>query len=190
MSRVLLLDNTDSFTFNLVQAFRALGAVVAVHRSDAIQVDEAMDAAPTHLVVSPGPGRPEGAGNSLAILAALLGRVPVLGVCLGHQCIAQLLGGRITHAPALRHGKTSPVDHDAHGVFRGLPRPFEAGRYHSLVVDESALPRCLHVSARADDGTVMGIRHRELPVEGVQFHPESVLTPDGERLLANFLETP
>lgn len=184
---VLVVDNVDSFTFNLVQAFRILGAQVTVRRHDAITPEEARTLAPSHVVISPGPGRPEGSGQSLPILRAMLDHVPILGVCLGHQCIAALLGGRIGSAPQLRHGKTSEVFHDAQGVFRGLPSPFVAGRYHSLVVDESTLPADLTVSARTEDGVVMGIRHRTRPVVGIQFHPESVLTPEGMPLLANFL---
>lgn len=184
---VLVIDNVDSFTFNLVQALRILGARVEVHRNDAITPGAVLQRAPTHIVLSPGPGRPEEAGNSLAILGTMLGRVPILGVCLGHQCIAHALGGRIVRAEALRHGKTSPVLHDASGLFHGLPTPLQAGRYHSLVIDEDTLPACLRVTARTEDGTIMAVQHAEHPVVGVQFHPESVLTPDGDQLIANFL---
>ncbi|MEN0066503.1 MAG: aminodeoxychorismate/anthranilate synthase component II [Myxococcota bacterium] len=190
MSHLVIIDNIDSFTFNLVQAFRQLPTHVTVLRHD-VAVEDVLEHAPSHLVVSPGPGRPEHAGNSLAILDAFArtGR-PILGVCLGHQCIASVFGGRIVHAPTLRHGKTSSVHHDERGLFRGLPSPFPAGRYHSLVAEEASLPDDLEVSARTDDGVVMAIRHRSRPIVGIQFHPESVLTPDGDALLANFLALP
>ncbi|MBX2799515.1 MAG: aminodeoxychorismate/anthranilate synthase component II [Myxococcales bacterium] len=182
-----MIDNVDSFTYNLVQALLELGARVTVRRNHAITAQQATDLAPSHLVISPGPGRPEHAGNALQVLSALMDRVPILGVCLGHQCIAQLLGAEITHARQLRHGKASPVHTDEQGLFQGLPSPLTAGRYHSLAIDEATLPDCLTVTARTEDGEVMAIRHRDLPVQGVQFHPESVLTPDGPALLANFL---
>jgi len=187
-AHVLLIDNYDSFTWNLAQAFLAMDARVDVRRNDRIDAREARDLAPTHLVISPGPGRPEDAGATLSILEALLARVPVLGVCLGHQALAVVLGGRVIEAPRLLHGKASPVYHDGRSVYSGLPNPFPAGRYHSLCVDDAALPGDLSVCAFTSQGEVMGIRHAHLPVEGVQFHPESVLTPDGERLLANFIE--
>jgi anthranilate synthase/aminodeoxychorismate synthase-like glutamine amidotransferase len=186
-ARILLLDNYDSFTYNLVQGFAVLGAEVLVHRNDALAVDEALALAPTHVVVSPGPGRPEDAGISIALIAAAIGRLPVLGVCLGHQALAAALGGQVVAAPRLMHGKASPVHHDGNTIYRGLPNPFDAGRYHSLVVARSGLPQTLAVSAFTVEGEIMGVRHRALPVEGVQFHPESILTPDGQRLLANFL---
>lgn len=186
MSRVVLIDNVDSFTYNLVQAFRQLGATVTVLMHDAT-VDDVLELNPTHVVVSPGPGRPEAAGHSVSIIAAMADHCPVLGVCLGHQCIATAFGARVVHAPQLRHGKTSTVRHDGQGVFAGLPREFSAGRYHSLVVDEATLPESLSVSARTADGVVMALRHRTRPLVGIQFHPESVLTPDGDALLANFL---
>jgi anthranilate synthase component 2/para-aminobenzoate synthetase component 2 len=185
--RLLLIDNYDSFTYNLVQAFLVLGAEVVVHRNDAIGLDEAAAIEPTHLVISPGPGRPEDAGTSLAMIGHFAGRIPVLGVCLGHQSIVQHYGGEIVAAGALMHGKTSWVQHDGQGLFAGLPNPFEAGRYHSLAANRQQVPAELEVTARTKEGEIMGVRHRELAVVGVQFHPESVLTPDGPALLANFL---
>lgn len=187
MRRVFLLDNYDSFTWNLAAAFRVLGARVRVVRNDAITVAEVWARRPTHLVLSPGPGRPEQAGRCLALLESALGRCPVLGVCLGHQALALLLGGRVVSARSLTHGKPSPITHDQRTIFAGLPSPTPMGRYHSLAVEEASLPAALEVSARADDGEIMGLRHRALPVEGVQFHPESVLSPEGNRLLARFL---
>ncbi|MBW7931204.1 MAG: aminodeoxychorismate/anthranilate synthase component II [Gammaproteobacteria bacterium] len=185
--RLLLIDNYDSFTYNLVQAFLVLGAEVQVFRNDEIGVEQALALDPTHLCISPGPGRPEGAGVSLAMIAAFEQRVPLLGVCLGHQSLVQHFGGRIVAAPRLMHGKTSMVGHDGRGVFAGLANPFEAGRYHSLSAEDASLPAVLEVSARTDAGEIMGVRHRSLPLEGVQFHPESVLTPAGNQLLQNFL---
>jgi len=185
--RILLIDNYDSFTYNLVQAFRAQGAEVLVYRNDAISVEQALALEPTHLVISPGPGRPDDAGVSIAMIAALAGRAPVLGVCLGHQSLVQHFGGRIVRAPRLMHGKTSLVSHDGKTLFEGLPQPVEVGRYHSLCAEPETLPDVLEISARTDQGEIMGVRHRDLAVEGVQFHPESVLTPDGDRLLANFM---
>jgi len=187
-AHLLLVDNYDSFTWNLAQAFLAMGAHVDVRRNDAIGAREALDLAPTHLVISPGPGRPEGAGGTLAILEALLPRVPVLGVCLGHQALAVVLGGRVVAAPRVVHGKASPIYHDGRTVYAGLPNPFPAGRYHSLCVDDASLPAELSVCAFTSQGEVMGMRAGHLRAEGVQFHPESVLTPSGERLLSNFLE--
>ncbi|MGZ8783057.1 MAG: anthranilate synthase component II [Gaiellaceae bacterium] len=183
---LLMLDNYDSFTYNLVHLFEELGVEVRVFRNDAITADEAEGLAPTHLVVSPGPGRPEDAGVSVELIRRLGPTVPTLGVCLGHQAIVQAFGGEIGQARALLHGKASPVEHDGKGVFAGLPDPFEAGRYHSLAA--LTVPDELEVTARTADGEVMGVRHRELPIEGVQFHPESVLTPLGPRLGRNFLE--
>jgi anthranilate synthase/aminodeoxychorismate synthase-like glutamine amidotransferase len=182
---ILLVDNYDSFTYNLAHLFQELGAEVVVRRNDAIDADEAEALAPSHLVVSPGPGRPEASGATLAILERLAPRVPTLGVCLGHQAIVQLYGGEIGQARELVHGKASAVRHDGRGVFRDLPQPFDAGRYHSLAA--TAVPDALEVTATGADGEVMGVRHRELPVEGVQFHPESVLTPVGPQLARNFL---
>jgi anthranilate synthase/aminodeoxychorismate synthase-like glutamine amidotransferase len=185
--KLLLIDNYDSFTYNLVQAFLVLDADVRVYRNDALSIGDAEALAPTHLVISPGPGRPDDAGVSLAMIEAFAGRVPVLGVCLGHQCIVQHYGGRVVSAASLMHGKTSNVSHDGKSIFRGLPEPFEAGRYHSLAAERGGVPDALEVSARTEDGEIMGVRHRRFDVEGVQFHPESVLTPDGPTLLANFL---
>lgn len=186
-TRLLLIDNYDSFTYNLVQAFLVLDAEVLVYRNDAITVAEAEALEPDRLVISPGPGRPEDAGVSLAMIEAFAGRVPVLGVCLGHQCIVQHFGGRIVSAATLMHGKTSRVRHHEAAIFAGLPNPFEAGRYHSLAAERTEVPESLEVTATTEEGEIMGVRHRSLDVEGVQFHPESVLTPDGPRLLANFL---
>lgn len=185
--RMLLIDNYDSFTYNLVQAFAAHGADVMVYRNDAISVDEALELAPTHLVISPGPGRPEGAGVSLAMIGAFAGRAPILGVCLGHQSIVQQHGGDIVRAERLMHGKTSMVSHDSQSIFEGLSNPFEVGRYHSLCAEQESLPESLLVSAQTDRGEIMGVRHKTLPIEGVQFHPESVLTPEGDRLMVNFM---
>ncbi len=185
--RMLLIDNYDSFTYNLVQAFAALGADVIVHRNDAITVDEARALAPTHLVISPGPGRPEDAGVSLEMIAAFEREVPILGVCLGHQCLVTHFGGDIVRADRLMHGKTSMVSHDGQTLFDGLSQPFEVGRYHSLCAENDTLPNCLTLTGQTDRGEIMAVRHRELPLEGVQFHPESVLTPEGDALMANFL---
>lgn len=186
-ARLLLIDNYDSFTYNLVQAFLVLEAEVIVHRNDAIDVGEAAELNPTHLVISPGPGRPDDAGRSLAMIEAFAGKIPLLGVCLGHQCIVQHFGGEIVAAGVLMHGKTSQVEHDGFTLYRGLPNPFEAGRYHSLAANRSRIPESLQISATTDVNEIMGVRHTELPIEGVQFHPESVLTPSGPTLLENFL---
>jgi len=186
--RILVVDNYDSFTFNLVQALAGLGAETTVRRNDAITVDEAIALEPSHLVISPGPGRPENAGITMALLERMLDRIPVLGVCLGHQALAAVLGATVGSADRLMHGKSSPVYHDGRTLFEGLPNPFEAGRYHSLAVSEGSLPDDLAVTGYTSEGEIMAIRHRSLPVEGVQFHPESVLTPMGERLLRNFVE--
>lgn len=186
--RVLLIDNYDSFTYNLVQAFLVLGAEVLVHRNDAIAVEEALALAPTHLCISPGPGTPDGAGVSMDMIRAFGGRIPVLGVCLGHQSIVEVFGGKVVRAGRLMHGKTSLIQHDGLGVFAGLPQMCEVGRYHSLIAAPETLPPELTVSARTREGEIMGVRHRELPVQGVQFHPESILTPAGPRLLGNFLD--
>ena len=184
---LLLIDNYDSFTYNLYQYLCELGAEVLVRRNDEITLDDVARLAPSLIVISPGPGAPESAGLSNEVVRHFGPRTPVLGVCLGHQCIGEVFGGRVVHAPELRHGKTSLVYHRDVGVFRGLPNPFEATRYHSLIVDRSSLPACLEVTAETADGLVMGLRHRVYPVEGVQFHPESILTQEGKRLLANFL---
>ena len=185
--RMLLIDNYDSFTYNLVQAFAAHGADVQVYRNDAITVEAALALEPTHLVISPGPGRPEDAGVSLEMIGAFAGVVPVLGVCLGHQSIVQHYGGDIVRAERLMHGKTSMVEHDGETIFEGVPNPFEVGRYHSLCAQAESLPAELVVTAKTDRGEIMGVRHRTLAVEGVQFHPESVLTPSGDILMANFM---
>jgi len=185
--RMLLIDNYDSFTYNLVQAFAAMGADVLVYRNDAITVDNALQLEPTHLVISPGPGRPEDAGVSLAMIDAFAARVPILGVCLGHQCLVSHFGGDIVRAERLMHGKTSMAKHDGKTIFDGLSQPFEVGRYHSLCAEHHSLPDVLELTAETDRGEIMGVRHKELPLEGVQFHPESVLTPEGDQLMANFL---
>jgi anthranilate synthase component 2 len=184
---ILLIDNYDSFTYNLYQYLAELGAEVVVRRNDALTVAEVAALAPERIVISPGPGAPAGAGVSVSVIRGLGGQVPILGVCLGHQCIGEAYGGRIVRAPELRHGKASAVWHDGRGVLAGLGNPFQAIRYHSLVVERASLPACLEVSAWTDDGLIMGLRHRTQRVEGVQFHPESVLTEGGHRLLANFL---
>jgi anthranilate synthase component 2/para-aminobenzoate synthetase component 2 len=185
--RVLLIDNYDSFTYNLMQAFMVLDAEVLVYRNDAITVSDARDLKPSHLVISPGPGRPDDAGVSLAMIEAFAADTPVLGVCLGHQSIVQHFGGEIIAASALMHGKTSAVQHDGKTLYRGLPNPFEVGRYHSLAANRDSMPPELIVTARTTEGEIMGVRHRSLQVQGVQFHPESVLTPDGPTLMENFL---
>ena len=182
---LLVIDNYDSFTYNLVHLFEQLGAEVRVFRNDALSVDEAEQLAPSQLVVSPGPGRPVDAGISVELIRRLGLRVPTLGVCLGHQAIVEAFGGEVGQARALLHGKASSVEHDGKGVFAGLPQGLDAGRYHSLAA--TRVPDELEISARTPDGEVMGVRHRELPIEGVQFHPESVLTPLGPDLLRNFL---
>ena len=186
-TRVLVIDNYDSFVYNLVQELGELGAEPTVYRNDAIDVAGIRAEAPDAVLISPGPGRPEDAGISLAVIGELAGEIPILGVCLGHQAIGQAYGGEVVSAPTLMHGKTSAIHHDGRGVFHGLPDPFTATRYHSLVVEPSTVPDVLEVTARTVDGVVMGLRHRTLAVEGVQFHPESLLTPEGPSLLANFL---
>ncbi len=183
---LLMIDNYDSFTYNLVHLFQELGVEVRVFRNDAITIEEAEALQPAQLVISPGPGRPADAGVSVELIRRLGGRVPTLGVCLGHQAIVEAFGGEVGQARALLHGKSSPVEHDGKGVFAGLPGTIEAGRYHSLAAVR--VPDELEVTARTPDGEVMGVRHRELPIEGVQFHPESVLTRQGRDLLKNFLE--
>ena len=186
--RLLLVDNYDSFTYNLVQAFLVLGAEVLVHRNDAITIGQAQALQPTHLCISPGPGTPQGAGVSMDMIRAFAGHIPVLGVCLGHQSIVEVFGGDVVRAGRLMHGKVSPVHHDAQGVFVGAPQPMAVGRYHSLIAKPETLPSILEVTARTPEGEIMGVRHRELNVEGVQFHPESVLTPAGPLLMGNFLQ--
>ena len=187
MPRLLLIDNYDSFTYNLVQAFLVLGAEVLVHRNDEITVEEAVALEPTHLCISPGPGTPQDAGVSMRMIEAFAGRLPVFGVCLGHQSLVEVFGGKVVRAGRLMHGKTSLVHHDGRGVYAGLPNPFVAGRYHSLIAAREEIPEALEVTAWTPEGEIMGVRHRELTVEGVQFHPESILTPDGPRLMGNFL---
>ncbi|MGH9156326.1 MAG: anthranilate synthase component II [Acidimicrobiales bacterium] len=187
--RVLVVDNYDSFVYNLVQYLGELGAELIVERNDAISVDDAVALDPDAVVISPGPGRPTDAGISSAVIERLGGAgVPLLGVCLGHQCIGEVFGGRIVRAPQVMHGKTSAVHHRGGGVLAGLDNPFEATRYHSLVIDPTSVPDDLQVTAETDDGVIMGVRHRTLPIEGVQFHPESILTTAGRSILRNFLE--
>ena len=184
---ILLLDNYDSFTWNLAQYLGELGAAPLVRRNDAIGLDEIASLRPTHIVISPGPGRPEAAGISVEVIRQFGPTTPLLGVCLGHQGIGIAFGGEVVRAPELMHGKTSVVQHDGRGVFRGVAQPFAAARYHSLVVADP-LPGVLEPAARTEDGTIMGVRHREYPIHGVQFHPESVLTGEGKQLLRNFLD--
>ena len=185
--RLLLIDNYDSFTYNLVQAFMVLGADVLVYRNDRITLEEAEALAPTHLCISPGPGTPADAGVSTRMIERFAGQIPVLGVCLGHQALVEVFGGTVARAGRLMHGKTSLVEHDGNGLFADLPNPFEAGRYHSLIAERERLPRVLEMTAWTAEGEVMAVRHRECDVEGVQFHPESILTPEGPRLLGAFL---
>jgi para-aminobenzoate synthetase component 2 len=186
-ARLLLIDNYDSFTYNLVQAFLVLGADVRVYRNDAITLEQARALEPTHLCISPGPGTPQRAGISMAMVREFAGQIPVLGVCLGHQSIVEVFGGKVVRAGRLMHGKTSLVDHDERGVFVDIPAGCEVGRYHSLIAEPDSMPEALEVSARTPEGEIMGARHRQFSVEGVQFHPESVLTPDGPAMLGNFL---
>ena len=185
---MLLIDNYDSFTYNLVQGFAAHGADVMVYRNDKIDAAEARTLEPTHLVISPGPGRPDDAGVSLDMIAAFAGEIPILGVCLGHQSIVQQQGGEIVRAEKLMHGKTSLISHDGKTVFEGISQPFEVGRYHSLCAETGSVPDTLEITARTDSGVVMGVRHNTQPLEGVQFHPESVLTPEGDTLMTNFMK--
>ena len=184
---LLMIDNYDSFTYNLVQYFGELGEEVMVYRNDAITADEVLSVEPQHIVISPGPCTPNEAGVSVPMIERYSGKVPILGVCLGHQSIGQAFGGKIVHARQLMHGKTSPIFHNNKGVFHGLPSPFIATRYHSLVIERESLPDCLEITAWTEDGEIMGIRHKTLSVEGVQFHPESVLSEHGHKLLENFL---
>jgi len=186
-ARILLIDNYDSFTYNLVQAFAARGADVRVFRNDAIGTDEAIALEPTHLVISPGPGHPQDAGISCDMIAAFSEQIPMLGVCLGHQCLVSFFGGSIVRTDRLMHGKTSRVKHDGGSLFAGMSQPFEAGRYHSLCADRQTLPAELELTAETDRGEIMAVRHKTRPLNGVQFHPESVLTPEGDKLLANFM---
>jgi anthranilate synthase component II len=186
-SRVLVIDNYDSFTYNLVQYLGELGAEPLVHRNDALTLEQIIALDPDGVLISPGPGTPDDAGLSNEVIRTFAGRRPVLGVCLGHQCIGEVFGGTVVRAPQVMHGKTSLIRHTGAGVFASLPNPFEATRYHSLVIDRPSVPDVLEITAETDDGIVMGLRHRELAVEGVQFHPESVLTAVGHDLLRNFL---
>jgi anthranilate synthase/aminodeoxychorismate synthase-like glutamine amidotransferase len=185
---LLVIDNYDSFTYNLVQYFGELGADPQVKRNDAITPDEVEKMKPQKIVISPGPGRPEEAGISMELVRKFGGKIPILGVCLGHQCMGEVYGGKVVRAGRLMHGKTSPIQHDGKGVFQGLPNPFEATRYHSLIVEKNSVPSCLEVCAETAEGEIMGLRHREYPVHGVQFHPESILSKEGKDLLANFLK--
>jgi len=184
---IIFIDNYDSFTYNLVQYLGEMGQDLMVFRNDQVSLGKIERMKPTLIVISPGPGAPEGAGISCAAIRHFAGKIPILGVCLGHQCIGHVFGGKVGLAPRIMHGKTSPVYHDGEGVFRKLPNPFEAGRYHSLIVDRQKLPKCLKMTAWTEEGELMGLRHAEYPVEGVQFHPESILTPSGKDLLKNAL---
>jgi anthranilate synthase component II len=184
---LLMIDNYDSFTYNLVQYLGELGEEVKVVRNDELSVEAVESLAPERIVISPGPCTPNEAGISLEVIRRLAGKVPILGVCLGHQAIGQAFGGQVVHAKTLMHGKVSDIHHNAHGVFRGLPSPYRATRYHSLAVERGSCPDELEITAWTDDGEIMGVRHRALPVEGVQFHPESILTEHGHALLRNFL---
>jgi len=186
-SRVLVIDNYDSFVYNLVQYLGELGAEPIVYRHDALNVDDIDELAPAGILISPGPGRPEDAGVSNDVLTHHAGRIPIFGVCLGLQCMGQVFGGDVVRAPHVMHGKTSLIHHDEAGIFAGLPNPLEATRYHSLIVDRDSVPACLEITATTDDGLVMGLRHREYAIEGVQFHPESILTTGGHDMLRNFL---
>ncbi len=184
---LLVIDNYDSFTYNLVQYLGELGAEIEVYRNDKITLEEIAAKAPDQIVISPGPCTPNEAGISCALIEAFAGKIPILGVCLGHQSIGQVFGGEVVRAPVLMHGKTSHIYHDGKTIFRDLPSPFEATRYHSLIIKRETLPSCLEISAETDDGIIMGVRHTLWPVEGVQFHPESILTQVGKQLLRNFL---
>ncbi len=185
---LLVIDNYDSFTYNLVQYFGELGATMEVHRNDQISIDEIREKNPERIVISPGPCTPKEAGISSDVVREFGAKMPVLGVCLGHQCIGDVFGGDVVRAERLMHGKTSPVNHNGEGLFAGLPNPFEATRYHSLIVKRDTFPDCLEITAETDEKEIMGLRHRELPIYGVQFHPESILTAEGKKLLKNFLE--
>jgi para-aminobenzoate synthetase component 2 len=187
-AKVLLIDNYDSFTYNLVQALLVLGAQVDVHRNDAISVEQALKQDHTHLVISPGPGTPRDAGISMRMIEAFAGRIPIFGVCLGHQSLVEVFGGKVVRAARLMHGKVSTVAHDGKGLYAGMRQDFEAGRYHSLIAEPDSIPAVLEVTSRTPQGEIMGVRHRSYAIEGVQFHPESVLTPDGPQLIGNFLK--
>ena len=188
MSNMLIIDNFDSFTYNLVQGFRSQGAEVSVFRNNAIDAAEAQDLQPSHLVISPGPGRPTDAGISMELIKVFASEIPILGVCLGHQCIVEAFGGEITYAKQLMHGKISAINHDQKTIFTNLDNPMVAGRYHSLAADITRLPKNLDISASTEDNEIMAVRHKTYPIEGVQFHPESILTPLGEKLMHNFLQ--
>jgi len=185
---ILMIDNYDSFTYNLVQYLGQLGAEVQVHRNDMIGIGEIVDRMPSAIILSPGPRTPKEAGITVPVIKKFHKTIPIMGVCLGHQAIGYAFGAKIIKAARLMHGKTSPILNDGETIFRGLPNPFVAGRYHSLLIEESSLPSCLSVSARTPEGEIMGVRHREYPVEGIQFHPESILTPQGKRIMRNFLD--
>jgi anthranilate synthase component 2 len=185
---LLMIDNYDSFTYNLVQYLGELGEDVRVQRNDALTLDQIEALRPERIVISPGPCSPNEAGISVGVIQRFTGRIPILGVCLGHQCIGAALGGRVVRADRIMHGKTSPIRHDGRSIFAGLPDPFDATRYHSLLIERATIPDCLEVSAWTEEGEIMGVRHREHRLEGVQFHPESILTLEGKRLLKNFLD--
>ena len=185
---LLMIDNYDSFTYNLVQYLGELEQEVVVYRNDEISLEQVAALEPSQIVISPGPCTPNEAGISVPLIREFAGRIPILGVCLGHQAIGQAFGGKVVHAKQVMHGKTSAIEHNANSVFRGLPSPFQATRYHSLVLERSTLPECLEITAWTDDGEIIGVRHKTLAVEGVQFHPESILTERGHALLANFLQ--
>ena len=188
MFKILMIDNFDSFTYNLVQGFRTHGAEVIVFRNNAINIEQAQALGPTHLVISPGPGRPKDAGVSMPLIQEFASKIPILGVCLGHQCIVEAFGGKIVYAQKLMHGKTSIIQHDQTTIFTNLDNPMVAGRYHSLAADITRLPKNLDISASTEDNEIMAVRHKTYPIEGVQFHPESILTPLGEKLMHNFLQ--
>ncbi|MBU0676145.1 MAG: aminodeoxychorismate/anthranilate synthase component II [Proteobacteria bacterium] len=185
---IVIIDNYDSFTYNIVQTLGGLGATMEIFRNDQVSLAQIEELQPDRLLISPGPCTPSQAGISIEAIRYFAGRIPILGVCLGHQSIGEAFGGVTVRAPRLMHGKTSPIHHDGRGVFTGLPNPFDAMRYHSLLTDRAMFPACLEISAESDQGELMGLRHRELAIEGVQFHPESIMTPDGVRLLQNFID--
>ena len=185
---ILMIDNYDSFTYNLVQYLYMLNQEVTVRRNDEITVEEAMSMNPEFIVISPGPGKPADAGIIIPLIKACSGKIPLLGICLGHQAIGEAFGGNIIHAKAIMHGKVSEVTHDGKGIYNGLPSPLKAVRYHSLAIEEKSIPACLEITARTEDGEIMGIRHKQYLIEGIQYHPESILTPTGKRQLANFIE--
>jgi anthranilate synthase/aminodeoxychorismate synthase-like glutamine amidotransferase len=186
---ILVIDNYDSFTYNLVQYLGELGAEIVVRRNDEVTLDDIEANLPDRILISPGPGCPADAGISLDLITRFAGRIPIMGVCLGHQAIGEAFGGHVVRASTVVHGKASEINHDGKSIFRGVDSPFKAGRYHSLIVERKSLPACLEVSAETRDGVIMGLRHREKKIEGVQFHPESILTPQGKKLLRNFLQT-